>query len=61
MWLRSKKYDLKKWLSDHTSHIIATISTICLAAILVYLGSQALANFIDREFIQPGIYTEKLN
>lgn len=61
MWIRSKKYDLKKWLSDHKAHIIATFSTLALAAILVWLGSQALTNFIDKEFIAPSIaYTQKL-
>lgn len=64
LWLRVKKYDAKKWLKVHTAHIIATISTIALAGILVWLGSQALTDFIDKEFIAPTIQEQipqKLN
>lgn len=61
MWLRTKKYDAKVWLKAHTVHFIAIFSTLALAGILVWLGSQALANFIDKEFIAPTVYTEKLN
>jgi len=61
MWLRTKKYDAKVWLKGHRVHFIAIFSTLALAGILVWLGSQALANFIDKEFIAPTIYTEKLN
>lgn len=61
MWLRSKKYNAKVWVSNHKAHIVATLSTLALAGLLVWMGSQALANFIDKEFIAPTIYTEKLN
>lgn len=61
LWLRVKKYDAKKWLKAHTAHIIATISTLALAGILVWLGSVELTKFIDKEFIAPTVYTEKLN
>ena len=61
MWLRTKKYNMKMWLKYHTAHIIATISTLALAGILVWLGSQALADFIDKEFISPTVQDQKLN
>ena len=66
MWLRSKKYNAKVWVKNHTAHIVATISTLALAGLLVWMGSNALADFIDKEFIAPTIQTqttdyEKLN
>lgn len=58
MWLRSKKYNAKVWVKNHKAHIIATISTIALAGLLVWMGSNALAEFIDKEFIAPTIANE---
>ena len=61
MWFTTKKYNTKVWLKNHTAHIIATISTLALAGLLVWIGSNALTEFIDKEFIAPTVYTEKLN
>lgn len=55
LWLGHKKYMAKKWLREHRAHILATISTGLLIAVTIYWGSNALANFIDTEFIQPAI------
>jgi hypothetical protein len=49
------KYQFKTWLKSKIPHIIAIVSTSLLLALGVYLGSHALANFIDKEFIAPTI------
>lgn len=58
LWFGHKKYVVKKWVREHKPHIIATVSLALLTAITVYLSSQALANFLDKEFIQPSIAQE---
>lgn len=63
MWLRHKKFVLKQWVKAHQVHFIAVISTVLLLSIAVEYSSQALAKFIESEFIQPAVIvqTQKLS
>jgi hypothetical protein len=58
MKIKHYKYEIKQWISEHKALITAVISTSLLAAMIIYSGSQMLANFIDKEFIQPAVAKE---
>lgn len=45
----------KQWFKAHTPHMLAAVSTMAIIAVGVMWASESLANFLDKEFIQPTV------
>lgn len=60
LWFGHKKYVIKKWLKEHKPHIVAVTALAALWVIALFYLSNQVTTFIDKEFIAPTIYTEKL-